>query len=391
MNILLLILDKKITSNKEDQIKELFKSIDLDDLDNYIYIIENISLFELDLLRSKFAKYDKKELAKYIQADNIDDYSHEELLDKFLETIQKQLNSEVDVDSENKNFGVLSDDLYKLKIDELNESEMFVEPSVEEDDASVSDDASIDMADNSSDGEDDAVGEVDSSVDEDLSSDVAAEVEVEDSTISGDVSDVVEVEDSAISDDVSDVVEVEDSAISGDVSDVANVVVGGDSSVDDVKIDIEDEESIKPTSEDKSIENASDAPSEVENSIENPFENIGIDELFNYNDDFNKEIEIIKSIFADYNGQDNYKEWVKVKLNEINEFLAYPVSFEEIEKDLPDKLALDSNSSLNGSVESNQSSEDKQRNNDMFIKFAEFYKEGLLTKEEFEKKKKELL
>ena len=83
---------------------------------------------------------------------------------------------------------------------------MFVEPSVEEDDASVSDDASIDMADNSSDGEDDAVGEVDSSVDEDLSSDVAAEVEVE------------------------------DSAISGDVSDVANVVVGGDSSVDDVKI-----------------------------------------------------------------------------------------------------------------------------------------------------------
>ena len=58
---------------------------------------------------------------------------------------------------------------------------------------------------------------------------------------------------------------------------------------------------------------------------------------------------------------------------------------------MPDKLALDSNSSLNGSVESNQSSEDKQRNNDMFIKFAEFYKEGLLTKEEFEKKKKELL
>ena len=363
LNILLLILDKKITSNKEDQIKELFKSIDLDDLDNYIYIIENISLFELDLLRSKFAKYDKKELAKYIQADNIDDYSHEELLDKFLETIQKQLNSEVDVDSENKkmDFGVLSDDLYKLKIDELNESEMFVEPSVEEDDASVSDDASIDMADNSSDGEDDAVGEVDLSVDEDLSS------------------------------DVSYVVEVEDSAISDDVSDVANVVVGGDSSVDDVKIDIEDEESIKPTSEDKSIENASDAPSEVENSIENPFENIGIDELFNYNDDFNKEIEIIKSIFADYNGQDNYKEWVKLKLNEINEFLAYPVSFEEIEKDLPDKLALDSNSSLNGSVESNQSSEDKQRNNDRFIKFAEFYKEGLLTKEEFEKKKKELL
>ena len=347
LNILLLILDKKITSNKEDQIKELFKSIDLDDLDNYIYIIENISLFELDLLRSKFAKYDKKELAKYIQADNIDDYTHEELLDKFLETIQKQLNSEVDVDSENKkmDFGVLSDDLYKLKIDELDESEMFVEPS-------------------------------DSSVDEDLSSDVAAEVEVEDS---------------AISDDVSDVVEVEDSAISDDVSDVANVVVGGDSSVDDVKIDIEDEESIKPTSEDKSIENASDVPSEVENSIENPFENIGIDELFNYNDDFNKEIEIIKSIFADYNGQDNYKEWVKLKLNEINEFLAYPVSFEEIEKDLPDKLALDSNSSLNGSVESNQSSEDKQRNNDMFIKFAEFYKEGLLTKEEFEKKKKELL
>ena len=378
LNILLLILDKKITSNKEDQIKELFKSIDLDDLDNYIYIIENISLFELDLLRSKFAKYDKKELAKYIQADNIDDYTHEELLDKFLETIQKQLNSEVDVDSENKkmDFGVLSDDLYKLKIDELNESEMFVEPSVEEDDASVSDDASIDMADNYSDGEDDAVGEVDSSVDEDLSSDVAAEVEVEDS---------------AISDDVSDVVEVVDSAISDDVSDVANVVVGGDSSVDDVKIDIEDEESIKPTSEDKSIENASDVPSEVENSIENPFENIGIDELFNYNDDFNKEIEIIKSIFADYNGQDNYKEWVKLKLNEINEFLAYPVSFEEIEKDLPDKLALDSNSSLNGSVESNQSSEDKQRNNDMFIKFAEFYKEGLLTKEEFEKKKKELL
>ena len=232
------------------------------------------------------------------------------------------------------------------------------------------------MADNSSDGEDDAVGEVDSSVDEDLSSDVAAEVEVEDS---------------AISDDVSDVVEVEDSAISDDVSDVANVVVGGDSSVDDVKIDIEDEESIKPTSEDKSIENASDAPSEVENSIENPFENIGIDELFNYNDDFNKEIEIIKSIFADYNGQDNYKEWVKLKLNEINEFLAYPVSFEEIEKDLPDKLALDSSSPLNGYEDSEQSSEDKQRNNDMLIKFGEFYKEGLLTKEEFEKKKKELL
>ena len=274
----------------------------------------------------------------------------------------------MDVDSENKklDFGILSDELYKLKIDELNESEMFVESSVEEDDTSVSDDASIDMADNSFDGEDDAVGEVDSSVDEDVSSDVVV-------------------------DDSSDVVEVEDSAISDDVSDVANVVVGGDSSVDDVKIDIEDEESIKPTSEDKSIENASDAPSEVENSIENPFENIGIDELFNYNDDFNKEIEIIKSIFADYNGQDNYKEWVKVKLNEINEFLAYPVSFEEIEKDLPDKLALDSSSPLNGYEDSEQSSEDKQRNNDMLIKFGEFYKEGLLTKEEFEKKKKELL
>ena len=58
---------------------------------------------------------------------------------------------------------------------------------------------------------------------------------------------------------------------------------------------------------------------------------------------------------------------------------------------MPDKLALDSSSSLNSSEDSEQSSEDKQRNNDMFIKFAEFYKEGLLTKEEFEKKKKELL
>ena len=190
---------------------------------------------------------------------------------------------------------------------------------------------------------------------------------------------------------MTDVVEVEDSAISDDVSDVANVVVGGDSSVDDVKIDIEDEESIKPTSEDKSIENESDAPSEADNSIENPLENIDLDELFNYDDDFNKETEIIKSIFGDYNGQDNYKEWVKLKLNEINEFLAYPVSFVEIEKDLPDKLALDSSSSLNSSEDSEQSSEDKQRNNDMFIKFAEFYKDGLLTKEEFEMKKKELL
>ena len=361
LNILLLILGKNITTNKEDQIKELFKIIDLDDLDNYIYIMENISLFELDLLRNKFANYDKKELGKYVHVDNIEDYSHEKLLDMFLETIQKQLNSEVDVDSENKklDFEVLSDDLYKLKIDELNESEMFVESSVEEDEAS------------------------DVVVDD--SSDVAAEVEVEDSSVV-DVDAEVEVEDSSVV-DVDAEVEVEDSSVVDD--NVSDVDV--DSSVDDIKINIEDEEPAKPTQEDNSIESESGTPSEAENSIENPFENIGIDELFNYNDDFNKEIEIIKSIFADYNGQDNYKEWVKVKLNEINEFLAYPVSFEEIEKDLPDKLALDSSSPLNGYEDSEQSSEDKQRNNDMLIKFGEFYKEGLLTKEEFEKKKKELL
>ena len=35
--------------------------------------------------------------------------------------------------------------------------------------------------------------------------------------------------------------------------------------------------------------------------------------------------------------------------------------------------------------------EEKQKNNEILIKFAELYQKGLLTEEEYEKKKKELL
>lgn len=356
LNILLLILDKKITSNKEDQIKELFKIIDLDDLDNYIYIIENISLFELDLLRNKFSKYEKKELAKYVSVENSENYSHEELLDKFLETIQKHLNSQADFDSENQklDFNLLADELYKLKIDELNESKIFVvDYSVDEDvDSSIGN------------GEDLSV--VDSSVDEDVDSSV------------GDVESDVEVEVSSIEDDKGSF--VEDNPIGND-----------EDSSDDVKSDVEADGPAEPIQEDNSTESETDTLSQSKDSNENPLENIDIDELFNYDDDFNKETIIIKSIFADYDLEDNYKEWVKERLNEINEFLAYPISFDDIENDLPEELIVKDNSSAEIPDNSKLSWEEKQKNNEILIKFAELYQKGLLTEEEYEKKKKELL
>ena len=110
-------------------------------------------------------------------------------------------------------------------------------------------------------------------------------------------------------------------------------------------------------------------------------------------DDYESMLDVIVLFFKnEYNIGNTTKEWFNLKLDQINEELGTSYTIEDImelnsEIELGD-FKLDNDSIINESLEE---SIPKMSNDELLFKYAELYEKGLLTREEFDKKKKELL